>query len=275
MPTSHTFLCSLSSLSQVFEFVHIGKLLSAVWEIWSRWYSNKLSFQSHCCLLRERCCFFFFFHSGKACLCLPEESWVQKWVMLGINAAIFVKEIKPPNLQGQFMPIMSRAESFLCDLIIASRPQFFVNNTPVYAVGAHLIHNLFCSHSRLEWKGKKSSISPFHPLLLNEENHFQNCGAQNTHRSNNRLLCNTHSSIAIILNSIHHCVVCFVTFSLWWSSFFFFSQVPLRNTLIMFLEKWQSTRLPTVADKIKLDLRFPWVSLRCPPGAAPGFISLW
>lgn len=55
--------------------------------------------------------------------------------MLGISAAIVVKGIKPPNLQGQFMPIMFRAESFQGDQIIASWTQFCVNNTPVNTGG--------------------------------------------------------------------------------------------------------------------------------------------
>lgn len=127
----------------------------------------------------------------------------------------------------------------------------FVNNTaPVYTGAAHSIHNLFCSHSRLEWKRggerereKKKLLSPFHPTLLNEENHFKKCGAENTHRSKNDLLCNS-SSVATILNSIRHFIVYGATFSPWWSSFFFFFCKYLqRNTLIMFLEKWRSTRL--------------------------------
>lgn len=60
----------------------------------------------------------------QACLPPSEESQKQKWVMLGISAVIFVRRIKPPDLQGQFIPIMSEVERFLCSLIIASRPQF-------------------------------------------------------------------------------------------------------------------------------------------------------
>lgn len=77
---------------------------------------------------RERCCAYLFFSPHLNCtkddyLCLSEESWEQKWVMLGISASIFDKGITPHNLLGQFMSIMSR-DDLLCSLIIASWQQF-------------------------------------------------------------------------------------------------------------------------------------------------------
>lgn len=142
--------------------------------------------------------------------------------MLGISAAILVKGFKPPNLQGQFMPIMSRAREFSVWLDNCLPATVFVNNAPVYSGSAHLIHNLFCSHSRLEWEREKKKTLSHHfiPCYWMKGAIFK-IVVQKTHTRQNYLLYNSCSSIAIILNSIHHFVVCGVTLSHWWIFFFF------------------------------------------------------
>lgn len=234
-------ICYRSLYSQL---AHIRDLLSAIWEVWSQWYSD-IAVSCHSNHTTAFSKEMLFLSVERVCLPLPKESWEQKWVMLWISAAIFVKGIKPPNLQGQFMPIMFRAESFLCDPIIASRPQFLwtIHQSSMVVPIYYITYSaLTPSYSERQ----KYSNSQF-PLLLNDENFFffLNYGVENTHRSKD----NSCSSNVIILNSIHHFVVCSFTFSHWSCSSFSFFASTSEEHINHVPENWQSMRLQLCLPK--------------------------
>lgn len=183
--------------------------------------------------------------------------------MLGISAAIFVKGIK---LAGTIHAHHVQSWEFSVPPDNYLPATVFVHNASVYSGGACLIHDLFCSHSRLESKKKKNSIPPFPFLLWNKENHFLNCRAENAHRTENYLLCSC-SSIAVVLNCSfwHH------IFTL--EKLYFLASTPEEH-IIHVPGEVTVNETPAEADNTKLKHRFPWVPLRCPSGAAPGFISL-
>lgn len=147
----------------------------------------------------------------------------------------------------------------------------FGKNTPVYASAAHSIHNLFCSHSRLEWERASENFSHrFTPCYWTRT--IFKIVVQKIHTGPNLLLCVTvaaqsllywiaSSTLELVAPHFHHSEA---------RSFATTSKEHINHAA----REVTVNEAPTVADKIKLEHRFPWVPLRCPSGRARGLWSL-
>lgn len=184
--------------------------------------------------------------------------------MLWISASIFDKGTTPPQLLGQFMPIMSRNE-LLCSLNIASRQQFLWT-MPVYAAGTHTVHVILLS--QLVWvKGLEPPVRI--PLCYWIQRTIFKIVAKQMHTGFELLFCGIVAAQAPLNSTTLECML--PHFSHWWNSSFFGCASTLMEHINHAPREVTVNEVPTVADKMKLEHWFPWVLLRCPSGRAPSF----
>lgn len=147
----------------------------------------------------------------------------------------------------------------------------YVNNAPVHSGGARLIHNLFCSHSRVEWTKKKKSRLTVSPPVVEWREPFL------------KLWCRKYTEVQKLsfVEQLQLKWYWIASTTLWFvashihigEALFFFFASTSEGIITHVPGEVTFNETPTVAE-IKLKHWFPWVPLRRPSGASPGFISL-
>lgn len=149
--------------SDLTSFVHIFRDQISV----IQWHSSKLSFQSHSCLLQARRCLFSVWQS------VFTSVWRKLRAKVGHawDKCCYICQRNQTTKLAGTMAHHVRSWEFSVWPDNCLPATVFLWTMSIYSGGAHLIHSLSFSHSRLEWK-KKYSVSPFPPLSLIEDTHF-------------------------------------------------------------------------------------------------------